>query len=215
MKKKFINVVVVISGVILLAIYLWKGGKDKVEYNNELGFNELVTYRYSSDELHRIQQYIADGTNISLFEIIDSDKMECARKLEDTRYIILLSDKDEKLFVFFNSDYVITAEYYVEEEFLGEKDFEKIQVGITRESDIETLDKSTIYYDVSVETVTGHIVKEGIIIIEYDRFSDGKILNDPLVKKIKVYKNDEILNVMKLDFFVMSTPFILSIDKEV
>lgn len=81
-------------------------------------------------------------------------------------------------------------------------------------SDIEILDGSAVYYDLSAVRVTGHIVKEGLVIIEYDHLLDGKILNDPVVKNVNFYSNNEILSMMESNYYVSTTPYILPKDKQ-
>lgn len=186
----------------------------KAKYNNEQDFQELITYRYSSQEFSDIQENLKSGNDINLFEIVDSEKIECIREIEDIRYALLLSEKNERLFVFLNSDNVVTDSFYIENDFLEQRDFDNVQEGVTLKSDIEALDETPVYYAVSSEMVTGHIVKEGIIIIEYNRFLNGKKLNNPVVKSINFYGNDEILSIMESNFFVSNTPYILPIDKQ-
>lgn len=186
----------------------------RIKYNNEQNFQELITYRYSSQDFSDIQEDLKSGKDISLFEIVDSKKIECIRNIKDTRYTLLLSEKNEKLFIFFDANNVVTNAFYIENDFLEQKDFINVQEGVTLKSDIEILDGSVVYYDVSAVMVTGHIVKEGIVIIEYDRLLNGKILNDPVVKSINFYSNDEILSIMDSDYFISTTPYILPIDKQ-
>lgn len=214
MRRKIIIIIVVIICILIFGICLLRGEKMKINYNNEQNFLELITYRYSSQDFSDIQEDLKSGRDISLFEIVDPKKIECIRNIEDTRYALLLSEKNEKLFIFFDANNVVTDAFYIENDFLEQSDFINVQEGVTLKSDIEILDRSVVYYDVSAVMVTGHIVKEGIVIIEYDRLLNGKILNDPVVKSINFYSNDEILLIMDSDYFVSTTPYILPIDKQ-
>lgn len=186
----------------------------KMKYNNEQDFLEIITYRYSSQDFAAICDKLKSNNNINIFDILDSDKMECIRKIEDTKYVLLLSEENERLFIFFDSDNIVTDSYYIEKDFLEQSDFKNIQENVTLESDVETLDKSPVYYPISAKVVTGHIVKEGIIIIEYDSLLNGEILNDPVVKSIHFFDDDEILTKMESDVFVSNTPYILPKDKQ-
>lgn len=213
MRKNMIIIAVIIC-ILIVGICFLIGGKTKIKYDNEQDFQELITYRYSPDEFADIQEELKGGKDISLFEIVDSEKIECVRSIEGISYLLLLSERNEKLFVFFDSNNIVTNAFYIENDFLEQGDFANIQEGVTRESDIEILDGSPVYYAVSAEMVTGHIVKEGIVIIKYDRLLNDEVLADPIVKSIDFYSNDEILSMMETDFFVSNTPYILPIDKQ-
>lgn len=100
MRRKIIIIIVVIICILTFGIYFLKEGKMKAKYNNEQDFQELITYRYSSQEFSDIQEDLKSGNGISLFEIVDSEKLECIRNIEGIRYTLLLSEKNERLFVF-------------------------------------------------------------------------------------------------------------------
>lgn len=213
MRRKIIIIIGVIICILVFGICSLIRGKMKMKYNNEKDFQELITYRYSSEEFSDIQADLKSGKDISLFEIVDSKKIECIRNIEGIRYALLLSEKNEKLFIFFDDNNIVTDAFYIENDFLEQKDFINVQEGATLMSDIEILDGSAVYYDLSAVRVTGHIVKEGLVIIEYDRLLDGKILNDPVVKNVNFYSNNEILSMMESNYYVSTTPYILPKDK--
>lgn len=204
----------VIICILAFNIFFLKGGKNEVKYNNEQNYQEKITYLCTSEEFSDIQEELKNGRNMHLQDIIDQRKIECVRMTGDIGYVVLLSEHDEKLFLFFNSDSIVVDAYYIEDDFLDQKDFSDIQIGITKESDIEMIDKSPIYYAISAESITGHIVKEGIIIIKYNRFLDGNILADPIVKSVDFYDNDKLLISRESDFAILSTPYILPIDRQ-
>lgn len=195
-------------------VLISENGESQIIKEKYQDFQELITYKFSSEEFSDIQENLKSGKDISLFELVDSEKLECIRNIDGIQYALLLSDKNEKLFIFFDDNHVVTDTVYIENDFLEQKDFTSVQEGVTLKSDIETLDGSPIYYAVSAKMVTGYIVKEGIIIIEYDRFLNGRVLDDPVVKSVNFYGNDEILSIMESDFFVSNTPYILPIDKQ-
>ena len=114
----------------------------QMKYNNEQDFLEIITYRYSSQDFAAICEKLKSNNNINIFDILDSDKMECIRKIEDTKYVLLLSEENERLFIFFDSDNIVTDSYYIEKDFLEQSDFKNIQEDVTLKSDVETLDKS-------------------------------------------------------------------------
>lgn len=214
MRRKIIMIIAVVICILIFGICFFKSGKTKLKYDNEQDFQDLITYRYSSGEFSDIQEALKSGKDISLFKIADPKKMECLRNVEGIKYALLLSEKNEKLFIFFDDNNIVTDAFYIENDFLEQKDFINVQEGVTLMSDIEILDGSAVYYDLSAVWVTGHIVKEGLIIIEYDRLLDGKLLNDPVVKSIDFYSNDEILEIMASNYYVLTTPYILPKDKQ-
>ena len=200
--------------ILTFNIFLLNGGKNEVKYNNEQNYQEKITYLCTSEEFSDIQEKLKNGRNMNLQEIIDQRKIECVRMTGDIGYVVLLSEHDERLFLFFNSDSIVVDAYYIEDDFLDQEVFSDVQIGITKESDIEMIDKSPIYYAISAESITGHIVKEGIIIIKYSRFLNGNILTDPIVKSVDFYDNDKLMISRESDFVILSTPYILPIDKQ-
>lgn len=137
-----------------------------------------------------------------------------ARKIGNIRYLILMSVTNEKLFIFYDNNYKITGTYYQKNEFLTKDDFENIQIGITKLSEICEMDKNSFFYPFDADIKTGHIVKEGMIIISYSRIKDGEILEDPVVESIENYNNDEILEMQENNFFIKYIPYIMPIDKQ-
>lgn len=214
MRRKNIIIIAVVICILIFGICFLISGKAKLKYDNEQDFHDLITYRYTSKEFSDMQEALKSGKDISLFDIADSKKMECLRNVEGNKYALLLSEKNEKLFIFFDDNNIVTDAFYIENDFLEQKDFINVQEGVTLMSDIEILDGSAVYYDLSAVWVTGHIVKEGLIIIEYDRLLDGKLLNDPVVKSIDFYSNDKILEIMASNYYVLTTPYILPKDKQ-
>lgn len=190
------------------------GEKKQVVFNNEQSYQELITYKYDSDEFYSIRETLDSGNEIALFDVIANENIECVRKIEDISYLILLSEMDEKLFVFFDADFKVTGSYCVKDEFLNEDDFASVQTGTTQSSLIFEMDKNRIFYPFDTDLKTGHITKEGIVIISYNIMGDGEILNDPVVESIEFYNNDEILKMREDNFFIQIMPYILPIDKQ-
>lgn len=214
MRRKISIIVVAIICIIIFGICFLVGEKMKVMYNNEKSYQELITYKYDSDEFYSLRETLDSGNEIALFDVIATENIECVRKIEDIRYLILLSEMDEKLFVFFDADYKVTGSYYVKDEFLNEDDFTSVQTGTMQSSLIFEMDKNRIFYPFDTDLETGHITKEGIVIISYNRMGDGEILEDPVVESIEFYNNDEILKMREDNFFIQIIPYILPIDKQ-
>lgn len=215
MNKRLAKKIVVILFIIIMCYCLKKiGGEGKMKYNNEDTYQKLITYKYDENEFYSIQENLSRGNGVDLFEVIPRENIECARKTEEIQYLILMSETNEKLFVFFDNQYKVTGTYYIKDEFLKEDDFADVQTGITPISEICKLDENRVIFPFNTDLETSHIIKEGMIIITYSRIKDGEILEDPVAETITIYNNDEILEIWEDDFFIQYTPFILPIDKQ-
>lgn len=209
MKKKIIFLT--IAFVLILFCLIKNGGKE-MEYNNIKEYSELATYSYSIDKLLDIQNEIINGENIRLTEIVENKNIECVRNIENSRYLLLISETGEKLFIFFDEKQVIKYTYFVNE-FLEQSEFENVQKGNTRLSEIIKIDSNCFMSPVSTIEATVHIVKEGIIVVKYSRMQGTTILQDPIVESIEFCKNDEILKQREQDILIKVAPYILPIDK--
>lgn len=197
--------------ILTLCFFIKNGGK-KMEYNNVKHYNELVTYTYSTEELFKIQNEIRNQSNINLTEVVESRNIECIRNVENTRYVLLVSENGEKLFIFFDDKNIVKGFYFVED-FLKQNEFEDVQVGNTKLSEIIEMDNNYFISPFSALEATIHIVKEGVIIIRYNRMQGSTILQDPIVKNIEFYDNDEILKQREKNILIKVAPYILPIDK--
>ena len=75
-----------------------------------------------------------------------------------------------------------------------------------------TFEANTILLPVSSVDMTAHIVQEGIYIIKYSRFDDGKMMSDPVIEDVEFVENENISN--NDDTLIRDEiPFILEIDK--
>lgn len=100
MRRKIIMIIAVVICILISGICFLKSGKMKVKYDNEHDFQELITYRFSSEEFSDIQKDLKSNNDISLSDIVDSKKIECIKNIEGIKYALLLSEKNEKLFIF-------------------------------------------------------------------------------------------------------------------
>ena len=134
-----------------------KNGGKEIEYNNIKEYSELATYSYSTDKLLDIQNEIVNGENISLTEIVENKNIECVRNIENTRYLLLISETGEKLFIFFDEKQVVKYSYFVKE-FLEQSEFENVQEGNTRLSEIMEMDNNCFMSPVSTIEATPYIL---------------------------------------------------------
>lgn len=192
MKKIMFAVLIVILVILFLGI---KAGENDVNYNNVNSYKELITHHYSAKELSDIKDDIANGEHISLFDIVRKKDIECARNTANTRYILLTSENDEKLFIFYDSDSIITDTYYVENNFLKYSDFDDVKENESKRSEVIAIDSR--YYVSAFSTIdaTIHIVQEGVIVIIYEAVQGTTLLQDPIVDCIRFYDNNELLEM--------------------
>lgn len=205
MKKIIIFVIII---VILISVWRIKTGENEVDYNNIKSYDELITNYYSSKELQNIKNAIINKEYINLSDIIKEKEIECARHIENTRYVLLISEDGEKLFIFYNSDYFIIETYYVENNFLRKSNFDDVQEGKSTQSEIIAKDSSCFVSLFSTINATIHIVQEGVIVIIYD------IMQDPIVESVTFYDNKDLLEVRESNMLVKIAPYILEIDKQ-
>ena len=221
MKKLIIAIfiIILIASVTCIIIMV---NKAEITYDNETSYDELITYRYSDEELYNIfsdtYEALREWQTIHLFDVVKKKNIECARYITDNnRYIILKSDSDNKLFIFFSGKYVINNVYYVQGDFLEQKDYEFVEAGVTRFNEIWEMDINKIPSPVSFKLMTQHIVKEGVYQITYKDMNyhfgkDGDFSQDFVVNEIAFYKNEDLYDNEKEHFFWV--PYILPMDKQ-
>ena len=97
--------------------------------------------------------------------------------------------------------------------FKSKEEFQNQVVKQMKKSEVVNFDSNTIFAPVSAIEITAHIVQEGIFIVKYSRFLNGKIIEEPIVTSIEFVENERIST--NDDLFIRDgIPFILEIDKE-
>ena len=94
------------------------------------------------------------------------------------------------------------------------KEFSFIEPGKTTEDEIVSMDENAILLPVSSVTSTAHIVREGLLMITYNRLDEEKqmFLDDPLVKAVVFYAN-ESFPLEDNEMINKNVPYILPIDR--
>lgn len=210
MKK--ILVLITVLAIILSCVLIGKNGGNKVKYNNSKNYNQLITYKYSVDEFVEIQNQLMNKKNIDIFEIVKKEYIECVRHVGNIRYLLLVSVNNERLFIFFDEKYLITNSYYIRGDFLEQKDFEDIQVGKTTLGEVMSIDDGCFGSPFSALVATTHIVKEGVIVVTYSE-KTTTTLQEPVVDSIRLYKNEELMEMREKNILIKIAPYILPIDK--
>lgn len=209
MKIKAIFLLIVFF--IIIVFFIEKGNRE-VKYDNEKKYSELTSQYYSAEELLSIHNQIINGDSIKLNEIFKKQDIKCARNIGDIRYLLLAAESGEKLFIYFDDEKVIKKSYLIKN-ILEQKDFENVQIGQTRLSEIIELDENIFDVPISSLEATVHLVKEGVIIITYNRLQDTTVIADPIVESTKFYENDDILEQREQDILLKVAPYILPVDK--
>ena len=210
MKKKRILSIAVLSIILSAVCVVTFFNRTDITYNNEMSYDELITYRYTDEELYslyfEVRNVVFGWERTKLFDVVKKKKIECVRYIDDDiSYTILISTSGDKLFISFADNFIINNVWYVRGGFLEKRDFEKVKVGETHISDVREMDMNIIPSVVSFIRCSGHIVKEGTFIITY---------KDEVVEEITFYENDDILAMRTENYFLAVTPYILPMDKQ-
>lgn len=205
--KKLILVLCII--IICFSGCLQKGD-NTLKYDNDILADAAISKVYSEKDIEELKSKLKLET-ITYSEIESLFKVECIRKTFQGYYIVLKIDDGGYTFLFIDTELKL-SKIISADNFYSKSDFDFVECSKTTASEISGFDSNTIYYPVSYLHISGHILSDGIIIIEYDRYKDDILLNDPIVKSVKYISNNDIER-MTDDFYVRNTPFILDIDK--
>ena len=237
-KKTLISILAI--GLCIMIMGCSSDNNSELPYNNEQSYQELITHRYTSSEFDDILEVMHSWkwTDTYLYELVDLEDIECARNIENNRYVVLLSEDDERLLISFEEDYHVTNCYYIADEFLSQEDFDDVQSGITNMDEILEMDKNPIWSGWSSVSIMASIVEEGIVIITYDNVLTAMLSGEAetteaegagfIVNDIEFHSNEEILEMLEkensgeasdlsemtlAEYFVRIAPYFLPIDK--
>lgn len=198
----FIVLLIFILLVVFIGIILNYAVINRKPDNNENVY-QVVNKHFSEEELKQLETDIYQG-EISLFNFKLKYRPQCIRETFQGEYAILLGENDERLFVFWAEDNRLYATYN-SQTFLEKKDFESIHIGETQLEDVLLFDKSAVSVPFSLRTFTGHITKDGVFVIEYDKSN--------IVLSMDFYSNDDLLSKTN-EIPIKLIPYILPQDKQ-
>ena len=138
--------------------------------------------------------------------------IECTRKnCFGNYYVPLKLDEGGYAFIFLSPELVVKLNILVYTKMPSKDDFNFIKENETLIDEIRSFDFNTIEYPLSnVELLTtGHIVKEGVLII---RYRSGAI-----VKSVEFFPNESIPALQEqegINWFVLGVPYLLPQDKQ-
>lgn len=227
MKRKVIGIVVVcmliiVLGVIVIAL---TQKESELRYDNETNLNDKITVTTPISEIDKIKQRMNTGNQpIDIDWVVSNTKIkiECMRKTEQGYYVVLKQDDGKLTFLFMDEEFEIeTILTYAK--FLSKDDFDFIVLLETRDSEIDEIGMNEVSYPVSAVSLSGYIVKEGILLIRYRRTTDkvdGVLVFESIVESVEFIDNEEILAFKKDDdmyfgntWTIMCTPYIYPMDK--
>ncbi len=199
--------------VLVLMLTISLAGDKEVKYNNDNSISDLVTKTYSNYDIEKISESI-ENNNIDYATLKSNYNIQCLRKTHQGYYAVFLQDDGKRVFVFMNEEMnpydILTIERIKEK-----KDYNFIVSGKTTKSEILKYDENTVLLPVSAVTSTAHIVQEGLLIINYERFNKETttLLNDPVVKSVTFFSNDDLTS-QDNPMISSNVPYILEIDRK-
>jgi hypothetical protein len=213
MNKILLFIIVFSQILVCLAACSPITGDESMKYDNEISYTNLINQKYSPEKIEAFKKEIETNTNspMTFSKLNTKFKIQCTRKTFQGYYSILKQNDESIVFVFINHDLEIIRLLKVHG-FKSKSDFDFIVPKETKKSAIIALDSNAISYPISSFDVTGHILKDGLLIVRYNRIVDGMLLNDSVVDSVEFIDNAESSKVTD-DFWVKNTPYILPIDK--
>lgn len=173
--------------------------------NNDISFQQVINKSYSNKEISALKRRFEEE-NLSLFYFKLKYHPQCIRQTTpESRYAILLGEEDTRIFVFWNEDTNIIYEIFEEHPFLELEDFAEVSIGETCMEDVLLLDPNFSNTSIKATLSTGHIVKEGIVNIEYD-------VDTRIVQSVQFFSNDEVLELL-YESPIIFIPYVFPQDK--
>ena len=210
MKRKNI-ILLLFACVILIFVRIFVRGMD-VKYNNTEHFENLANIKYSIREIEEIKEAIEyNDWNYTKFKSLFD--IQCLRKTYQGYYVILLQDDGRRAFVFMDEEMKLN-ELLLIGNMKEKEEFSFIEPGRTTEDEIVSMDENAILLPVSSVTSTAHVVREGLLVITYNRLDEEKqmFLDDPLVNAVVFYAN-ESFPLEDNEMINKNVPYILPIDR--
>ena len=210
MKRKNI-ILLLFACVILIFVRIFVRGMD-VKYNNTEHFENLANIKYSIREIEEIKEAMEyNDWNYTKFKSLFD--IQCLRKTYQGYYVILLQDDGRRAFVFMDEEMKLN-EVLLIGNMKEKEEFSFIEPGRTTEDEIVSMDENAILLPVSSVTSTAHVVREGLLVITYNRLDEEKqmFLDDPLVNAVVFYAN-ESFPLEDNEMINKNVPYILPIDR--
>ena len=206
MKKCMLSMVLILA---MLTMMSCNGGND-MKFDNQTPYTEKITKTYHHSIFDSIRE-ASEAQPMSIKALHSELKIECVRKTNQGSYIVFKQEDGKSVFIFADKGQNIYSVLRFKS-FFRKLDFDFIQVGETTQDEILAFDDNAILYPVSSVEVSGHILNNGLLIIQYSRVRDGELLMSPVVSSIEFIDGSDY-NKLEDNFFVTNTPYILPFDR--
>lgn len=181
-----------------------------MKFNQTTDKDDLITAKYSVVQIEELKS-TADSKNITFSKFKRLFDVQCVRETHQGYYVVLLLEDDRNVFVFFNKEDTLTH-IIVSNGFKSKIEFQNQVTEQTPQSEVLNFDSNTIVVPISAVEITAHIVQEGVCIVKYSRFLNGKIIEDPIVISVEFVENQSI-STAEDPFIRDEIPFVFEFDK--
>lgn len=185
-------------------------GCNNMKFNQSTNKNDLITEKYPIVQIEKLKN-TAESRHMTFSEFKRDFDVQSVRNTHQGYYVVLLLEDYRKAFVFFNEkDTLIRV--MVSNGFKTKIEFQNQVLEQMHKSEVLSFDPNSIIAPVSAIEITAHIVQEGIFIVKYSRFRNGKIIEDPIAISMEFIENESIST--NEDLFIRDEiPFIYEFDK--
>lgn len=173
--------------------------------------DELVHSTYSAKEFRDFDSRIQDAASnnlpkLTLHDVKQTFHVECIRKnYRNYYYAVFKLNGGGYAFIYMNPDFEVNH-VLVFEKMLSKSDFDSIKPYESTLNEVIDLDPNYIPYPISIKMTTGHIVKEGAILV----ICEGELVTD-----IQFTSNQEIQTINSLESnLIYGVPYLLPQDKQ-
>lgn len=212
MKKALLLFALLLIVLALIFIIIFTRS-ETVKYDNDNSISSLITEKYSDYDMEKLREDIGHD-NLNYAKLKSHYNVQCLRKTYQGFYAVFLQNDGKRVFVFMDEKMKLNNMLVIEN-IKGKEEYNFLKAGKTTEREVLEHDKNTVSLPISAVACTAHIVQEGLLVITYDRLDTnaGTLLNDPVVKSIEFFENDDFpLNDNEM--INLNVPYILEKDKK-
>jgi len=201
----------ILSGIIVIVMCMVTLiGCNNMKFNQTTNKNDLLTEKYPIMQIEELQSTVETG-DMTFSNFKRDFDVQCMRKTHQGYYVVLLLEDGRNAFAFFNEKNILIR-VMVLDSFKSKIEFQNQVVTQMPKSEVLNLDSNTIIAPVSALEITAHIVQEGIFVVNYSRFRDGELIEDPIVTSIQFIENESI-STNEDPFIRDEIPFVFEFDK--